>query len=119
MDCDQCKETIGKNEEREHLGQVLCEDCYMDALSPARACDPWAVYSAQTLAKESGGRLELSPIQTKILEIIKETEGIEPHLLVERLQIRPADLERDIAALRHMEKIRAELRQGRKFIVLW
>jgi len=119
MNCERCKETIERNEEREHLGQVLCEDCYMDALSPARTCDPWAVHSAQTLAKESGGRLELNPVQTNILKIIKETEGIEPGLIVERLQIKPADLEREVAALRHMEMIRGELRQGRKFIILW
>ena len=72
MICDRCLQAIAHGEERKHHGQNICEDCYMDALSPARACDPWAVYSAQTLAKESGGRLELSPIQTKILDIIKE-----------------------------------------------
>jgi len=33
--------------------------------------------------------------------------------------IKPEDLEREVAALRHMEKIRGELRQGRKFIILW
>ena len=29
------------------------------------------------------------------------------------------DIERDIAALRHMEKIRGELRGGKKLIRLW
>jgi hypothetical protein len=29
------------------------------------------------------------------------------------------DFERDIAALRHMEKIRGELRGGKKLIRLW
>ena len=28
---------------------MLCEDCYIGALSPAVACDPWAARSAQTL----------------------------------------------------------------------
>ena len=27
---------------RDFHGQLLCDDCYMDALSPARTCDPWA-----------------------------------------------------------------------------
>ncbi len=29
------------------------------------------------------------------------------------------DLEREIACLRHMEKVRGELREGKKFIRLW
>jgi hypothetical protein len=40
-------------------------------------------------------------------------------VIVERLQIKPADLEREVAALRHMEKIRGELRQGKKFLIPW
>jgi len=119
MECERCKETIKKGEEREHHGQILCEDCYMDLLSPARTCDPWAVHSAQTLAKKNGGRLVLTEIQIKILEFVKEVGGAEPDVIAERLQIKPADLEREVAALRHMEKIRGELRQGKKFLLPW
>ncbi len=49
MKCDRCSQTIDPNEAQEHFGQNLCEDCYMDALSPAKTCDPWAVHSAQSL----------------------------------------------------------------------
>jgi len=124
MECKRCKETIAKGEQRQHHGQIVCEDCYMDLLSPARTCDPWAVHSAQTFARKSGGSLELTEIQKKILEIVKEPGGAEPGgaepgVIVERLQIKPADLEREVAALRHMEKIRGELRQGKKFLIPW
>jgi predicted HTH transcriptional regulator len=64
--------------------------------------------------------VSLSNIQKKILEILKESGGIEPHILSEQLQIRTSDLERDIAALRHMEKLRAALRDdGKKILLLW
>ena len=43
MNCDKCGSEMKNGEETEHHGQLLCEDCYMDALSPARTCDPWAV----------------------------------------------------------------------------
>ena len=119
MQCVRCQETIAPGDEREHLGQQLCEDCYMDALSPAKACDPWAVHSAKSFEKEQGGVLKLSALQKKILSILEETGGIEPVMLMERLNIRPADLEREIATLRHMEKLRAELRDNKKLIVLW
>lgn len=119
MKCDRCGENVEKGEERELHGQVLCEDCYMDALSPARACDPWAVHSAKSLSKEMGGRLEINKTQAKILQILEETGGVEPRILVERLQIKPSDLEREIAALRHMEKVRGELRNGKRILRLW
>jgi len=35
------------------------------------------------------------------------------------VQIKPADLEREVAALRHMEKLKGELRDGKKFLILW
>ena len=63
--------------------------------------------------------MELSKTQQQILRILKETGGVEPETMAERLQINPADLEREVAPLRHMEKLRAELRDGRKFLILW
>jgi hypothetical protein len=118
MQCSRCQDPIESGEEREYLGRVLCEDCYMDALSPTRTCDPWAVHSAKSLQKETG-TAEVNPIQARILEYLKETGGAEFPLIVDHLQLKPADLEREIAALRHMEKIRAEMREGKKVIRLW
>jgi hypothetical protein len=119
MECQRCKDPIEIGEEREKDGRILCEDCYMDALSPARTCDPWAVHSAKSFQKETGATFPINPRQIKILEYLKETGGAEFPGIVERLQIKPTDLERELAALRHMEKIRAELREGKKYIRLW
>lgn len=118
MECEKCRDQIEPGDEREINSRILCEDCYMDALSPARTCDPWAVHSAKSFQKETG-RTEINPLQTKILEYLQETGGVEFPRIVERLQIKPSDLEREIASLRHMEKIRAELREGKKVIRLW
>ncbi|RJR32989.1 MAG: hypothetical protein C4576_28800 [Desulfobacteraceae bacterium] len=109
---------IEKGEEREHTGLTLCEDCYMDVLSPARTCDPWAVHTAKSLLKDSGAP-QINTVQTKILSILKETGGTELRDLSERLQMKPSDIEREIASLRHMEKVRGELKEGRKIIKLW
>jgi len=119
MNCDRCQQPITKGEEREHLGQILCEDCYMDVLSPAKTCDPWAVHSAKTLERRQDGQLEISEIQQKIIAVLKETGGIKFEALAERLALKPGDLERELAALRHMEKIRGELRDREKYIVIW
>jgi hypothetical protein len=116
--CERCGSRIPEGEDREHYGKLLCEDCYMDALSPTRTCDPWAVHSAKQLGDKTGG-LQTTPVQKKILEILAETGGMEPGDLARRLGMNPLELERETATLRHMEKIRAELRDERKYIVLW
>jgi hypothetical protein len=119
MDCSRCGKSVVEADVHEHLGRTLCEDCYMDALSPARTCDPWAVHSAKSFGRDFAGRMELTDRQRRILDVLQETGGVTPSALAERLLIPPADLEREIAALRHMEKVRGELREGVKIIRLW
>ena len=119
MKCDRCKETIEEGEERQVHGQFLCEDCYMDALSPPRMCDPWAVNSAKSFSKEGKTGIEINETQAKVLQILEETGGVGREVIAERLQIKPSDLERELAALRHMEKVRGELKEGKKILRLW
>lgn len=121
MNCYRCNATIEPGEEREHLNQILCEDCYMDALSPPKGCDPWAVYSATSFERHSGGTLALTPIQKEILNILEETGGIEFQDLLGRLggKLTPKELEREFSALRHMEKVRGEKRGERVVCCLW
>lgn len=119
LKCERCGTGIDNGEERMLNEQVMCEDCYMDALSPARTCDPWAVHSAKSLERCMGQAPQLTAMQAKILSVLDETGGMEPKDLCERLQLKPSDLEKEIAALRHMEKVRGELREGRKYIRLW
>jgi predicted transcriptional regulator len=100
----------------EYLGQILCEDCYMDVLSPAKPCDPWAVYTAKSFSlKESA----LTKLQEEILKILQETGGVEPDVLAEKLNLKLSALQREIATLRHMEKLRATMKDGKKVICLW
>ena len=119
MKCDNCSKPIDSEEAREHSGRTLCEDCYMDVLSPARTCDPWAVYTAKSTLESGGSGATLTATQEKILQVLEETGGVEPGELRERIGLPPGDFEREIAALRHMEKLRAEMRDGVKVICLW
>ena len=121
MICDKCDNEIEEGEEREHLGETLCEDCFMDALSPVRTCDPWAVHSAKSFEQHMGGTAALSPIQAEILEIIKETGGLEREALLKRLEgrISRSQLDREFATLRHMEKVRGEKRDGKVYVRPW
>ncbi len=118
MNCEKCGSSIAQGDDREYYSKTLCEDCYIDAISPTRTCDPWAVHSAKNLGNAGGGFV-LTPIQTTILSVLGETGGIQPAELAKQLGISTADLERETASLRHMEKLRGELRDGKKFLTLW
>jgi hypothetical protein len=121
MKCDRCGAPIEAGEEREHLGKMLCEECYMDALSPVRTCDPWAVHSAKSFEKHSRNVGILTPIQSKMLSILNETGGIEPADLLRELggELSLQELEREFSVLRHMEKARGEKRGNRIVWRLW
>ena len=43
----------------------LCDDCYMDALSPTKTCDPWAVYTAKSIQKRIAVQFNLMKSKTK------------------------------------------------------
>jgi hypothetical protein len=119
MQCQRCNVVIVEGEEKGLHGQILCEDCYMDLLSPAKGCDPWAVYSAKTFLKEQGHEPQLNKLQKEILELLHKEGPIEPGKLSDLLQSKREDIERELASLRHMEKVRGELRDGKRLVRLW
>ena len=119
MRCDRCNERIEKGEEMEFHSQIFCEECYMEALSPSRGCDPWAVRSATSLSSRVSGDFRVNETQTKILELLRETGGLEQNELAKKSGIRAFVLMRELVVLRHMEKIRCESRDGKNVYVLW
>ena len=119
MECDRCGEEIPAGEEMEYCGQMLCEDCSMQALSLASACDPWAVRSAQTLSQMDASYSALSRTQARILQILEETGGAEPNAIAQRLEMDLPELERVLVTLRHMERVRGKMRAGQKIVCLW
>ena len=121
MKCDSCSTSIEPGEDREHLGQTLCEDCYLDAQATMKTCDPWAVYAATSLERHGGGASTLTPRQAEILRILQETGGLEREALLEALggKLTLPELEREFATLRHMEKARGEKRGDKVFLRVW
>ena len=116
MVCEKCGKHVNSRDEMTYNGKTLCEDCYIDTLSPTRTCDPWAVYTAKSF---SGTDAVLNETQTKILEILEKTGGVEIAVLADMLQMASGDIEREFATLRHMEKARAAMQNGKKVLCLW
>lgn len=97
-------------EAREHLGQPVCEDCYMTILSPVRTCYPWAVYSAKSFEQHTGQPAPLTPLQHRIINILQEHGSLAPPVLLPLLggEVTMEQLAREFAAWRHLEKVRGE-----------
>jgi hypothetical protein len=116
MICEKCGKHINADEEMIFEGKTMCEDCYINTLSPTRTCDPWAVYTAKSF---SGKDAVFNAAQKKILKILEETGGVEFDVLVKMLQMEPDDVKKEFATLRHMEKARGEMRDGKTVLCLW
>lgn len=116
MHCQKCEKQISENEKSVYRGQILCEDCYIDALSPVRPCDPWAVHNAKS---QAGSKALVTTMQKRILDLLVNTGGLELELLAHRLELPMDELEREIATLRHMEKVRAVKVDGGKLFKTW
>jgi hypothetical protein len=118
MQCEKCGQGIEAGEERAMHGRTMCEDCYMDALSPVKTCDPWAVHSAKRLEQMGSGD-QFNELQSKIMNFLKGTDGVKPDILCRELKITPKELEREFATLRHMEKVRGEKVGDQIILRLW
>ena len=111
--CAKCDKQIEKRQGYEHQGKLFCEDCYMDVLSPPRACDPWAVHSAQTFLRGRDKLETLAPLQLKLVNYLKQKGEATLEELVENLNLTEEELRREFAVLRHMEILRATKRGDR------
>jgi hypothetical protein len=105
--CRKCSKEIEKQQGYEYQEDVFCEDCYMDILSPPKACDPWAVHSAKTFLKGKDKLTTLTPLQLKIVNYIKERGEATIEEMIKDLTLTEEELRREFAVLRHMEILKA------------
>jgi predicted DNA-binding protein len=117
--CAKCNKEIEKHQCYEHGGEVFCEDCYMDILSPPKACDPWAVHSAKTFLKGKDKLSTLTPLQMKIVDYIRGKEEATIEKMVEDLNLAEEVLRREFAVLRHMEILKATKKGDKIFYLLF
>ena len=104
--CTKCGASTEGEEPREYLGEVLCEDCYLDALSPVKTFDPWAVHTARSL-KDLPGGLILTHRQQQLYDLVKEQGEVPKQEAARVLGVSEDELQREFAVLRHLEMLRA------------
>lgn len=119
MKCQRCQRDIPGDEYFEYLGEKLCDDCYMEAMSPPKACDPWAVYSATRTRESLGlkGAAGLTPLQKDIYEFVRNKGKATALEVMANFNITQNDLQSVVATLRHCELVRGEKGGGKVYLV--
>lgn len=120
MICARCQEEIPQGEEMNHMGQVLCEDCYIEAIEPPRTCDVTAVYSAKLARKLAGqeGTEGLTELQKDIYEYVKRNGQVTPENIAKKFQLPKWQLEKQFTILRHCELLKGAKIDGVVYIVV-
>ena len=108
MICERCGELITEGDEMNYMGKVLCEDCYIDAVSLPKTCDVAAVYSAKLSRKLAGqkGTEGLTELQQKIYKYVKVNGEVTPEALAKEFQLSESQLQREFTTLRHCELLK-------------
>lgn len=119
MKCQRCQRDIPEDETYRYLGETLCDDCYIDAMSPAKPCDPWAVYSATRTRESSGlkGVEGFTPLQKEIYEFIKSKSKVTAAEVITNFNITQHELKNVIATLRHCEMVRGQKEGAKVYLV--
>lgn len=103
-ECNKCGTNIDADESYDYQGKALCEDCYIDVMNPPKTCDPWAVHLAKSTVIQKG--VQLTPLQEKILNLLKEHGALQAEEVTAKLQISESEFRNAFATLRHMELAR-------------
>ena len=114
MKCEKCGCDIPEDEDFEHLGQTVCEDCYIDAMSPSKPCDPWAVHLASRAIHTDGVPQtdQLTEPQNAILKFIDDNGKVTLDQIREKFNLKESELESQIATLRHCDLLNGRKEDG-------
>jgi predicted HTH transcriptional regulator len=110
MECNICKDSIPEGDECKHNGKVICEDCYIESLSPPKTCDVAAVHAAKKhrAALGQSGTEGLTEQQKEIVNYINEHDKITKQDIAEKFELKPYELDRQFAILRHCELVKGK-----------
>ena len=119
MKCKRCNREISNGETYEYLGETLCEDCYIDIRYPAKACDPWAVYSATRSRENSGlkGADGLTELQKAIYELVKNNNKVMTRDIMKKFNLTESEMQTQLVVLRHCELVKGR-KEGTKIYLV-
>jgi late competence protein required for DNA uptake (superfamily II DNA/RNA helicase) len=119
MKCDRCGHEIPESDAHMHLGETLCEDCYLDVRLEVKACDPWAVHSAARFRESSGlkGTEGLTDLQKEIYELVKRKGKVRREEVIESFKVSEQEMQIQLATLRHCELVKGHKEGDKVYLV--
>ncbi|MFC2003734.1 hypothetical protein ACFLV4_07345 [Chloroflexota bacterium] len=113
--CDVYGKEIPADEVHTFQGKTLCEDDYIEAISPEKHCDPWATYIA---GRESGatGVSALSDIQKEIHKFLKDKGKATRKEVMTKFRLSAGDLDEHIKVLMHTETVQELSEKGEMYL---
>ncbi len=119
MKCERCGQGIKEGDSYTHMGETLCEDCYLDARLQVKACDPWAVHSATRLRESSGlkGTEGLTEVQKEIYELVKRKGKVTKEEVIEDLNLSEQEMQSQVATLRHCELVKGHKEGDKVYLI--
>ena len=119
MKCQKCGREITEDESHPFEGKVLCDDCYIKAISTEKECDPWATFLS---AQERGGfwpktTENLDEVEKKIYAFIRDSGRTTREGIATKFGLSLDDLEPKLDVLMHAELVK-ERREGDSVYVI-
>lgn len=120
MLCAKCGAEISGEEVFQYAGEDYCEDCYIEAISVPKTCDPMAVRSARLTREKSGhtGTEGLLPIQKKIYNYLQEHGDTTREQMAREFKLEQRELEKHFSILRHCELVKGRKEGNKIFMTL-
>jgi len=121
MKCSRCGQEIREGDSYSHLGETVCEDCYLDIRLKVKACDPWAVHSATRFRKTSGlkGTEGLTDLQKEIYELVKTNGKVRKEEVIETFKVSEQEMQTQLATLRHCELVKGHKEGDKVYLMLY
>jgi hypothetical protein len=119
MHCQRCNREITEEQSYTHSGEMLCEDCYLDIRFPAKACDPWAVYSATRTREQSGlkGVAGLTDLQRDMYAFVQTSGKVTFEDMMKKFGLSPKEMQTQMAVLRHCELVKGHKDGDKVYLV--
>jgi hypothetical protein len=121
MGCNKCGQEIPEGGSFTHLGETLCEDCYITVRQNIVADDPIAVRAATKLREKMGmsGAEGLTDIQKAVYDFIEKAGPVTQEEIMEGLTLSWREMENHFAVLFHCELIKGFFDGEKYYITLF
>jgi len=117
--CSRCGREISEMESHPHQGQTLCDDCYIDAISTEKTCDPWATYLSGKERQGAGqkGTEGLTAMEKEVYEFVRSQGRATREDVMAKFGLSEPDLGPQLNVLMHAELLKEHSEGGIMYLI--